>query len=325
MEWLIIISVLTSIYMAFNIAANDIGNSMGTAVGSGSLKMKRALLIGAVFVFVGALFLGGNVIKTISEGIIPAGSFTSTGAFVVTISAGIWITITLIKKIPISGSDAIVSAVFGLGIASVGLEHMNLPVLGFIVLSWMISPLIGLLIGFTMYFILKKVFIDKIRNIAFKDRLEKVFSYLQIISSSFSALNVGALDIAVATGVLFAIIGESNEWLNLLGAFGLVLGIIIAGNRVTETIGRRITDLVPTRGFSAQMSAAAVVFIFISYGMPISPTQTLVGSVIGVGLARGTSTIKYDAIKHIAYTWIITIPACIGLSASIYLLITGLF
>lgn len=215
MEWLIIVSVITSIYMAFNIAANDIGNSMGTAVGSGSLKMRRALIIGAIFVFIGALFLGGNVIKTISEGIIPAGSFTDMGAFVVTLAAGLWITITLLRKIPISGSDAIVSAVFGLGIVSIGIQNMNLLVLGFIVLSWIASPLIGLVSGFLMYLILKKVLIDRMHNMGFKDRLEKVFSYLQIVSSSFSALNVGALDIAVATGVLFATIGTSSNTLKI--------------------------------------------------------------------------------------------------------------
>lgn len=325
MEWLLIISVITSIYMAFNIAANDIGNSMGTAVGSGSLKMRRALLIGAFFVFLGALFMGGNVIKTISEGIIPAGLFTATGAFVVTITAGIWITITILKKIPISGSDAIVSAVFGLGIASIGISQMNIGVAGLIVLSWIFSPIIGLITGFIIYYLLKRFMIDKVQNMSFKDRLEKVFAYLQIGSSSFSALNVGALDLAVATGVLYATVGSSSNILQLLGAAGLVAGILIAGNRVTETIGKRITHLVPTRGFSAQIAAAGVVFVFLSYGMPISPTQTLVGSVIGVGLARGASEVKYDAIKHIAYTWVITIPACIVLAAVIYLFITFLF
>jgi PiT family inorganic phosphate transporter len=325
MELLLIISVITSIYLAFNIAANDIGNSMGTAVGSGSLKMKRALLIGAFFVFIGALFLGGNVTKTISGGIIPANLFTATGAFVVTITAGLWITVTILKKIPISGSDAIVSAVFGLGIASIGIAKMNIGVATLIVLSWIFSPIIGLITGFIIYYFLKRFIIDKLKNMFFKDRLEKIFGYLQIGSSSFSALNVGALDLAVATGVLYSTIGNSSTALQLLGAAGLVAGILIAGNRVTETIGRRITHLVPTRGFSAQMAAAGVVFIFLFYGMPISPTQTLVGSVIGVGLARGASGVKYDAIKHIAYTWIITIPACIILAAAIYLLISLFF
>ncbi|MGC9516577.1 MAG: anion permease [Methanomicrobiales archaeon] len=319
MDWLLIFGVITSVYMAFNIAANDIGNSMGTAVGSGSLKMKNALILGAIFVVIGALFLGNNVIQTVGSGIIPQGLMTGAGAFIITLTAGLWITFTIIRKTPISGSDAIIGAVFGYGIVSVGINNLNFGVLGLIALSWILSPVIGLLTGFGIYYLIKRVLIKKIMKISFKSRIEKVFSYLQIGSSSFAAINLGALDIAVATGVLIATVGTTQVMaLEILGAVGLVSGILIAGNRVTATIGRRITELVPTRGFSAQMAAALVVFFFVLYGMPISPTQTLVGSVIGVGLARGTATLKMDIVKDIAYTWIVTIPACILIAMSLY-------
>jgi len=322
MDTLIAISLILSLYMAFNIAANDIGNSVGTAVGSGSLKMRRALILGAFFVSLGAILLGGNVIKTISEGIIPQGFFSPRMALVVTATASIWITFTIIKKIPISGSDAIVSSVIGAGIAAVGIQNMRLDVIGFIVLSWIISPLAGLLMGFLIYHAIRNMIIKALQGMGLRDRAEKIFSYLQIASSSFSALNLGAIDIAVATGVIFAVGSFGGNWIRILGAIGLVAGILLAGNRVTETIGRRITDLTPSRGFSAQLAAAIIVYLFMGYGMPVSPTQTLVGSVIGVGIAHGTSTVKYDVIGHIAYTWIVTIPTCIILSSAIYI-ITG--
>lgn len=188
-----IISVVLSLYMAFNLAANDIGNSVGTAVGSGSLKMRRALLIGGIFVLIGALFFGGNVIKTISEGIIPAGLFSARAALVVVLTSSIWITFTLMKKIPVSGSDAIVSSVLGTGIASIGLSNIRVDVLGFIVLSWVLSPILGFLSGFIIYYSLRTILLKPANNIGFRDRLEKVFSYLQIFSSAFSALNLGAL------------------------------------------------------------------------------------------------------------------------------------
>jgi PiT family inorganic phosphate transporter len=322
MEWLLIIGVMISVYMAFNIAANDIGNSVGTAVGSGSLTMRKALILGAVFEFLGALYLGNNVIKTVGSGIISADVLGSAGAFIITLAAALWITITIIKKIPISGSDAIISAVFGYGLVSVGLNNMNLNVLGLVLISWVLSPLIGMVMGFGIYYLLKNAFIRKVRDIGARGRLEKVFSYLQIGSSAFAALNVGAIDIAVATGVLFYAFGGSAGFdLKLIGALGIVMGILVAGGRITDTVGRRITDLIPSRGFSAQISAASVVFIFATLGMPVSPTQTLVGTVIGVGLARGTKTIKLDVIKNIATTWIITIPACIALSIFLYLLV----
>lgn len=322
MDTLIAISLILSLYMAFNIAANDIGNSVGTAVGSGSLKMRRALILGAFFVSLGAILLGGSVIKTISEGIIPPGFFNPRMALVVTVTASIWITFTIIKKIPISGSDAIVSSVIGAGVAAVRIQNMRLDVIGFIVLSWIISPLAGLLMGFLIYHAIRNRIIKTLHGMGLRDRAEKIFSYLQIVSSSFSALNLGAIDIAVAAGVIFAVGSFGGNWIRIMGAIGLVAGILLAGNRVTETIGRRITDLTPSRGFSAQLAAAIIVYLFMGYGMPVSPTQTLVGSVIGVGIAHGTSTVKYDVIGHIAYTWIVTIPTCIILSSAIYI-ITG--
>jgi len=325
MEWLLIIGVIIGVYMAFNIAANDIGNSVGTAVGSGSLTMRRALILGAIFEFIGALYFGNNVIKTVGSGIISPDILQTSGAFIITLAAAVWITFTIIRKIPISGSDAIVSAVVGYGLVSVGLFNMNLNVLGLILVSWILSPLIGLVTGFGFYYLLKNSVLKQVKDIAVKGRIEKVLSYLQIGSSAFSALNVGAIDIAVATGVLYYTFGTTAGIdIKLIGAVGIVLGILVAGGRITDTVGRRITDLIPSRGFSAQLSAASVIFLFATLGMPVSPTQTLVGTVIGVGLARGTSTIKLDVIKNIATTWVVTIPACIAISASLYLLISFL-
>ena len=323
MEWLLIVGVLISVYMAFNIAANDIGNSVGTAVGSGSLTMRHALILGAIFEFIGALYFGNNVIRTVGSGIISPHVLQSTGAFIITLAAALWITFTIIRRIPISGSDAIISAVVGYGLVSVGLSNMNLYVLGLILVSWILSPLIGLATGFGFYYLLRNAVLKQIKDIALKGRVEKILSYFQIGSSAFSALNVGAIDIAVATGVLYYTFGTTTGIdIKLIGAVGIVLGILIAGGRITGTVGRRITDLIPSRGFSAQLSAAAVVFIFATLGMPVSPTQTLVGTVIGVGLARGTSSVKFDVIKNIATTWVVTIPACIAISASLYLVIS---
>ncbi len=326
MNWILIIGVITAMYMAFNIAANDIGNSMGTVVGSGALTMRKALMLGALFEFLGALFLGSTVIKTVGSGIVPLEFMTGLGAFIITISAGIWITITLIKKIPISGSDAIVSSVIGYGLAYSGFNNLQWTTIGYIMASWVASPLIGILSGYLVYYLLKKGYLNRIKsNIGAKDRTEKVFSYFQIGSSSFAALGVGAIDIAAATGVLYVTVGPTLGFsIKFLGAIALVLGILIAGNRITGTIGRRITELVPTRGFSAQISAGSITILFASIGLPISPTQTLVGSVIGVGMARGTATVKLDVIKHIATTWIITIPACIAISGSLYYIITAI-
>ena len=122
----------------------------------GHLTMRRALILGAIFEFIGALYLGNNVIKTVGSGIISPDILQTTGAFIITLAAALWITITIIKKIPISGSDAIISAVFGYGLVSVGLSSMNLNVLGLVLASWVLSPLIGMATRFRALLYFKK-------------------------------------------------------------------------------------------------------------------------------------------------------------------------
>jgi len=322
-DYLIIIGVAVGIYLASNIGANDIGNSMGTAVGSGVVKMRQALIIGALFMFIGAVFLSGNVIKTISGGIVDASFITPIGAVIATLSAGLWVSISILRRTPVSGSHSMVGAIFGYGIVYAGIAHINWNSLLVIGLSWLSSPLLGLLVGFISYYSLRVSLIEKTTNIAVRGRLEKIFSYLQIGSSCFAALGVGAIDIAAATGIMIAVVGSgASTDIRVLGAFGIVSGILVAGNRITGTVGKRITNLVPTRGFSAQIAAATVIMIFTFLGMPISPTQTLVGSVIGVGLARKTRDVGGDVVKQIISSWALTFPICAVISGTLYFIVS---
>ncbi len=323
LDYLIIAGVAVGIYLASNIGANDIGNSMGTAVGSGVVKMRQALIVGALFMFVGAVFLSGNVIKTISGGIVDASFVTPVGAVVATLSAGLWVSLSILRRTPVSGSHSMVGAIFGYGVVYAGLAHINWNSLLVIGLSWLSSPLLGLSVGFIAYYSLRVSLIEKVTNMAARGRLEKIFSYLQIGSSCFAALGVGAIDIAAATGIMITVVGGSASTdIRVLGAFGIVSGILVAGNRITGTVGKRITNLVPTRGFSAQIAAATVIMLFTFLGMPISPTQTLVGSVIGVGLARKTRDVGGDVVKQIVSSWALTFPICAIISGTIYFIVS---
>ena len=320
-----IIGILAGVYLASNIGANDIGNSMGTAVGSGVIKMRQALILGAVFMFIGAIFLSGNVIKTISGGIVDLSFITPVGAVIATLTAGLWVSISIFRKTPVSGSHSMVGAIFGYGVVYAGLNHIKWNSLLIIGLSWVSSPLLGALIGFIFYYLLRTLLLEKVRSISVSGRIEKIFSYLQIFSSCFAALGIGAIDIAAATGVMIAVVGTSaGVDVKLLGALGLVSGILVAGNRIVGTVGKRITNLVPTRGVSAQISAASVILTFTLLGMPISPTQTLVGSVIGVGLARKTRDVGGDVVKQILSSWALTFPICALISGTLYLIVSNL-
>ena len=323
LDYLIIIGVAAGIYLANNMGANDIGNSMGTAVGSGVVKMRQGLIIGAVFMFIGAVFLSGNIIKTISGGIIDTSFITPVGAVVITLSAGLWITVSILRKTPVAGSQSMVGAIFGYGIVYAGITNINWNLIIIIGLSWLLSPILGFLLGFIFYYFLRVELLEKARSMAVRSRIEKIFSYFQIGSSIFTALGIGIIDIAVAAGIMISVAGSSlNVDIKLLGAVGIVSGILIAGNRVVGAVGKRITNLVPTRGVSAQVTAASVILSFAFIGMPVAPTQIIVGSLIGVSLARKTRDIGGDAIRQIISSWFFTFPVSALISGALYLFVS---
>ena len=159
-------------------------------------------------------------------------------------------------------------------------------------------------------------------NSAEYQQVEKLFVYLQILSACFVAFAHGANDVANAIGPMSAVIsvamagGESiaaktpvPAWVLALGGAGIVVGLATWGWRVMETVGRNITHLTPTRGFSAEFGAATTIVLASKLGIPISTTHTLVGAVLGVGLARGISAVNLTTIRDIIISWIVTIPA----------------
>lgn len=150
--------------------------------------------------------------------------------------------------------------------------------------------------------------------------VEKIFSYLQIISACLMAFAHGANDVANAIGPLAAAINILSTgsisnvatiptWTLALGGIGIVVGLATWGWRVIETIGKKITELTPTRGFSAEFGAAVTILLASRLGMPVSTTHTLVGSVIGVGLARGIQALDLRTTRYIVISWIVTVPA----------------
>lgn len=150
--------------------------------------------------------------------------------------------------------------------------------------------------------------------------VERIFIPLQIASASFVAFAHGANDVANAIGPLAAIfhiidtqkVGMSSTvppWMLAFGGLGIVIGLATWGWRVIETVGKKITDLTPTRGFSAELASAATILLASKMGLPISTTHTLVGSVLGVGLARGMGALNLRVLRDIVGAWVITIPA----------------
>ena len=163
--------------------------------------------------------------------------------------------------------------------------------------------------------------------------VERIFGVLMIVTASGMAFAHGSNDVANAIGPVAAIVsvvttGEvSHEstvppWVLLIGAAGIVVGLATFGYRVMATIGRKITELTPSRGFAAEFAAASTVVAASGTGLPVSTTQTLVGAVLGVGLARGTGAIDFGVVRTIFVSWIVTLPAGAVLAATFYYILT---
>lgn len=171
------------------------------------------------------------------------------------------------------------------------------------------------------------------KNVTDVMEVEKIFAILQIITACAMAFSHGANDVANAIGPLAAIVDIVQSggviatsaglpfWVLLLGASGIVIGLATYGYKVIATIGNHITELTPSRGFSAELATASTVIIASGLGLPISTTQTLVGAVIGVALARGLWALDLTVVRSIFLSWVITLPAGAALAIVYYYLI----
>ncbi len=167
-------------------------------------------------------------------------------------------------------------------------------------------------------------------------KVEGIFGWLMILSACFLAFAHGANDVANAIGPVAAIVditqtgviaAESDVpiWILLLGGAGIVIGLATWGYKVIETIGSKITELTPSRGFAANIGAATTIVLASRLGFPISTTHTLIGAVLGIGFARGAGSLNFKVIRDILMSWLITIPAGAGFAILFYYIIRGIF
>ncbi|MBT6602319.1 MAG: inorganic phosphate transporter [Nitrospina sp.] len=398
-----VFAVSACIYMACNIGANDVANAMGTSVGSGSLTFKQAIYVAAIAEFAGAYFVGGHVSDTIRKGMLDPIIFSDApihlvyGMIAALVAAALWLNIASYLGWPVSTTHSIVGAVVGFGVTAGGLDAITWSKVWAVVISWIVSPLMGGVVAFLLFrfltnqvfrrrnpllyakkilpymiflvcvilanamfykglknlyldlsfakamfysiifgvigFLVSKPLAKKIPDVPKKEihnqleATENIFKYLQITTAFYIAFAHGSNDVANAVGPLAAVFSilESGtvamkvampSWILALGGGFIVFGLLIWGRRVMETIGNKITEITPSRGFCATFAGATVVLVCSKMGLPVSTTHTLVGSVIGVGLARGLPTLNLGIIKEIIISWVATVPFT-GLLAAI--------
>jgi PiT family inorganic phosphate transporter len=201
----------------------------------------------------------------------------------------------------------------------------------------LMATVIGILVALLGMYLLSRINQDAVidKNNRFSS-VERVFGILMIFTACAMAFAHGSNDVANAVGPMAAVVSVIKSgsleatamvesWVLLLGAVGIVIGLATYGYKVMQTIGKKITELTPSRGFAAEMSAAATVVIASAFGLPISTTHTLVGAVLGVGLARGIGALNLRVISGIFASWLITLPAGAGLSIRFFYFLKGVF
>lgn len=201
-----------------------------------------------------------------------------------------------------------------------GLKHVGLDLPE--AQGYLLAIAIAAVLGVIGKMVISKIKIDEAADKEMQfSSVEKVFAFLMIVTACCMAFAHGSNDVANAIGPLAAVVNivENNGeiagqsaikwWILPLGGFGIVMGLAIFGHRVIKTIGQGITHLTPSRGFAAELAAASTVVIASGSGLPISTTQTLVGAVLGVGMARGIAALNLGVIRNIVVSWVVTLPA----------------
>ena len=399
--YILIVGYIFGFYMAWNIGANDVANSMASAVGAKAITIRQAIFIAGILNVAGAVFIGSHVTQTIRKGIVSTDILSDPqvaliGALSALLASALWVSFATWKSLPVSTTHSIVGAMIGFGIMAGGFGVINWGKLAAVVVSWIISPVFSLVIAFVMFKIIVRLILVRrdafaralglspafiglaafvvVLSFLFKtplgktlaidswtallvalvlggsigyagkailkrfvsrddaDSTEQVFRKIQIGTSCYVALAQGANDVANAIGplaVIYFLVTTGNVgaevpvpiWLLLFGGIGIACGIGMAGHRVMDTIGTKITTLTNTRGFSVDFAAASTVLMASKMGLPVSTTHAAVGGVLGVGLAGGIEAVNFRIVLKIMLYWVLTVPAAAFTSMILFLIL----
>ncbi|WP_299087014.1 inorganic phosphate transporter [uncultured Metabacillus sp.] len=295
-----IIAIVISLFFAMNIGASGAAASMGIAYGSGAiLRPRNALILCGIGVILGAVIGGGEVVKTISSGIIPTSLITIKIVVIILFSATFSLFLANILGIPLSTSEVTVGAVVGVGIAYRVLFVNNLL---WIVLFWVIIPIIAFLIAYIFIKVLHYFHLEA--KFSFQG---KIITYLLIMAGFFEAFSAGMNNVANAVGPLVSAQILSVSKGTLIGGIFVALGALILGKRVLETNGKKITSFTKIEGILISGTGATLVIIASIFGMPVPLTQITTSSILGIGIAKsGTNVFQQKIVKNMLMVWLIS-------------------
>jgi PiT family inorganic phosphate transporter len=303
---------------------HDAANSIATVVSTRVLTPGRAVIWAALFNFIAAFTFGTAVARTVGAGMIDIHIVTFAVILAGLLGAIVWDLITWYFGLPTSSSHALIGGYAGAAVAKAGFAAI-IPggwtkTILFIFLSPFIGVVAGLLLMTAIFWIFRRTP---------PSRVDRWFRRLQLLSAAFFSLNHGANDaqktMGIIAGVLFAA-GYIKTfyipfWVVLLAHAAISLGTLAGGWRIIHTMGSKITKLQPVSGFAAETGAAFALLTATHFGVPVSTTHAITGSIVGVGATRRFSAVRWGVARQIVWAWVLTIPAAFTIAGGTYKLL----
>ena len=319
---LVIAVVVFALAFDYTNGFHDAANAIATCVSTRALTPRAALAMAAVMNLIGA-FLGQKVAKTVSETInAPEGNHGLVIVMAGLIGAITWNMITWYFGLPSSSSHALIGGLIGAGLAASASVHWE-KVIQKVAIPMVLSPLVG----FTLAFLLMTGIMWGFRRRSLH-RTNTGFRRLQVVSAAAMALGHGLKDAQKTMGVIvLALVAGGYQadkshippWVVIAAATAISLGTYAGGWRIMRTLGRRIIELDPARGFAAETTAAGVLYTAAYvFGAPISTTHTITSAIMGAGATKRLSAVRWGVARSIVAAWVLTIPAAAGVAALMY-------
>ncbi len=324
----VVIIILIALAFEYINGFHDSANAIATVVSTKALTPRQAILYAAVLNLIGAL-LSTHVAKTIGGGIIDSETVTLAVVASALIGAIVWNLFTWCYGIPSSSSHALIGGLMGAALTHAG--HNVIKINGLtekVIIPMVTSPFLGLIVGFLVMLALLWTFLKSNPEI-----VNKYFKKLQIISAGFMALSHGSNDAQKTMGIITLLLVsggfidkvEVPLWVIIICALTMAAGTMAGGWKIIRTMGSKIIHLKPIHGFAAETSAATVILTASHFGIPVSTTHIISTSIMGVGSTMRASAVRWGIVGNIVTAWIVTIPACMFISAISYLIITTVF
>ncbi|MHB8135558.1 MAG: inorganic phosphate transporter [Anaerolineaceae bacterium] len=305
---------------------HDSSNIVATIIFSRAMPPRIALYLTAVAEFIGPFLFGVAVAKTIGEDIVLPGSIDMLVLVSALSTAILWNLITWYFGIPSSSSHALIGGIVGAVIAEAGITAIQYLGLLKVVIALFVSPILGLVVGF----LFTRLVFFLTKNSTMK--INKFFKNSQIVTGLGLALSHGANDAQKTMGIItlgLVVSGAINEfrvpvWVIAISAMAISLGTAVGGWRLIRTLGGRFYKIKPVHGFAAQVSSAAIILGAALVGGPVSTTQVVSSSILGVGSAQRVNMVRWGVAGNILIAWVFTIPLTIIFSYLFYFLINFL-